>query len=312
MVRFLVLRALYLVSVMLGWAHGVPTALPTPLPSPTTARPTALVPAPGPYFYHTFHSGPECKSVVHAYAVEQYTTNTCMPPDAANPTFYRMTCKKSINWSKHSITKTTYATDDDNCDGTPLAGPSVVAHASACKPAPYGAAGYIFSECGDLPDVIRSRAQILVKSFPQAPRSGKSLRKASATASMASVAVCQGLNVITRAYVLGVCMPFKQGSGHKENTNTRGDRVSYHRKLALVSASASVIVLSETRYRASDTRCHEAPYDTVQQRFNTNGDAATASCVRDPLDSTMAYMQAIYYDGNSATHWAQADAFLRQ
>ena len=49
----------------------------------------------------------------------------------------------------------------------------------------------------------------------------------------------------------------------------------------------------------------------MQQRFNTNGDAATASCVRDPLDSTMAYMQAIYYDGNSATHWAQADAFLR-
>jgi hypothetical protein len=127
---------------------------------------------------------------------------------------------------------------------------------------------------------------------------------------MAAV-VCQGLKVVTRAYVLGVCMPFKQGSGFEEDVNRRGESVSYHRKLTLVSASASTIVLSETRYRVADSRCQEAQYYIVQHTFSTNTNAATASCVRDPLDSTMAYMQAKYYDGNSATRGAQLDAFLR-
>ena len=266
---------------------SAPTATPTPGP---TRRPTQMAPKPGPYYYHTYHAGAQCASTPSQYTVESYQLGACLPPDELSPNYFSMTCKQSIYGIKNTIWKTVYPTGDAACALAPAYPPAIVSHPYTCELQPRGA-GYMLSMCGDIPSSIKSRAQILIKAYPQAGGSPKPKDL------LKSAVACFSPNVVTRAYILGACQAFKQS----------GNKVLYYRKFSLVSAAGSTIRLSEARFLLADNRCLQAPFVTIQWSYNN----AQAGCARDPLDTSLAYIQAMYYDGNAALRWPTVDAFIR-
>ena len=212
-----------------------------------------------------------------------------MPPDDLNPNYFSMTCKRSIYGVRNTIWKTAYGPGDAACL-TPISPPTKFARPFTCDPQPRDA-GYMQSACGDIPPSIRSRAQVLIKAYPQPgrPKPQDAVR---------SAVTCYSPNVVTRAYLLGVCEAYKPD----------GKKLLYYRKFTLAAGTTtSTIALSEARFRVADNRCSQAAFLAVQWSYSLSQSA----CARDPLDSSLAYAQAMYYDGNAALNWPTVDAFLR-
>lgn len=102
--------------------------------------------------------------------------------------------------------------------------------------------------------------------------------------------------MVTRSYLLGVCSPYKEA----------GKRIKYHERLALLSSTpGGVVVLQESRYTVSDTSCTKPPFLQKQWTYTL----AQGGCKRDPLDNSLAYIQALFYDGN-ALNWPEVNAFI--
>ena len=260
---FIGLEALWLAALLLGWVQNA-CSLDIPSTLPTRGPPTQMAPAAGPYYYHTYHSGPDCASTPSHYTVESYQINACMPADDFNPSYFSMTCRQSTYGIQNTIRKTVYAAGDAACAGAPAFAPAVVARSFSCEMQPRDA-GYMLSTCGDIPTAMRAHPQVVVKAYAQRgdPRH--------------STAACYSPNVVTRGYLLGVCSLYFQDGKKKPR---------YRRKFSLVSAVGSTIVLAETRYIVADNRCMTS-YASLQWSYSI----AQAGCTRDPLDSSMAYIQ---------------------
>ena len=230
----------------------------------------------GSYVYDTFHHGPQCRTLASEYAVDAVILNQCLPSDVDNPRAanavtwqqiaapHKYTC--ALQQRKLLVISSQYGATDTTCSLQPTSRQTLRHDFFCTKDSDSGM--YKLSHCGNLPDALALRDQLVIKAYTNA--------RCSADAK-------------TRGYIFGAC-------SRMHDPNTKQPLLTYARlSLAMTYtqgpntgggsrwAPGTVVWVVEQEVFDSAS-CASAPIKTVKIEYGSD-----QNCKLNPLRPNFFY-----------------------